>query len=72
MGGSGTPFTAAWNAPPDQYGRYEILGGGRIKLSYADGRVVFKTIGIQRRDGRADPSGEGLLLDDTNFYREDD
>lgn len=72
LGGGGAPFTAAWNAPPDKHGRYEVLAGGRIKLSYADGRVVFKTIGIELRRGKPDPSGEGLLLDDTNFYPDSD
>ncbi|MBB4662325.1 hypothetical protein [Conexibacter arvalis] len=72
MGGSGVPFTAGWSAQPDQYGRYEILSGARIRLAYADGSVVVKTIGIELRRGRPDPSREGLLLDDTNFYPEGD
>lgn len=72
MGGGGAPFTAAWNAPPDKYGRYEVLSGARLKLSYADGRVVFKTIGIELRRGRPDAKGEGLLLNDTNFYPDSD
>ncbi|MGE4427088.1 MAG: hypothetical protein AB7G37_11605, partial [Solirubrobacteraceae bacterium] len=70
-GGSGTgvPFVAAGSYPPDEYGTYEVLGRGRIRLAYADGTVTVETIGIQRdaRD-RPDPEGEGLVLDDINFY----
>jgi hypothetical protein len=72
MGGSGTPFTAGWSAPPDQRGTYAVLDGGAIRFSYADGTVAVKTIGIEYKDGRPDPGGEGLLLDDTNFYKDDD
>jgi len=66
MGGSGAPFTAAWNAPPDQHGTYEVLSRGRIRLSFADGSVSVRTIGIEQ------PAAKGLLLDDTNFYPDED
>jgi hypothetical protein len=66
MGGGGAPFTAAWNAPPDQHGSYEVLSRGRIRLSFADGTVSVRTIGIEQ------PAAKGLLLDDTNFYPDTD
>jgi hypothetical protein len=66
MGGGGAPFTAAWNAPPDQRGTYEAQGRGRIRLAFADGTVSVRTIGIEQ------PAAKGLLLDDTNFYPDDD
>jgi hypothetical protein len=72
MGGGGAPFTSGWVAPPDQHGRYAIESRGRIRLTYADGRVVVKTIGVEYRNGRPDPSGQGLLLDETNFYPDSD
>lgn len=71
--GGSTPFTAGWSYPPDKHGRYEVLARGRIRLTYADGRVVDKTIGIELdRAGRPDPLRKGLLLGDTNFYPDDD
>lgn len=71
--GGSTPFTAAWNYPPDKHGTYAVEARGRIRLSYADGRVVLKTIGIELdRAGRPDPVGTGLLLGETNFYPDDD
>jgi hypothetical protein len=72
MGGGGVPFTYGWSAPPDQHGTYEIQSGGRIRLAFADGSVSVRTIGIAiGKDGRPDPAGEGLLLDDVNFYVDD-
>lgn len=72
MGGSGVPFTYAWNAPPDQHGTYEVQSGGRIRLAFADGSLSVRTIGIGiGAGGRPDAAGEGLLLDDVNFYKDD-
>jgi hypothetical protein len=74
MGGGGAPFTYAWSAPPDQHGTYEVQSGGRIRLSFADGSVSVRTIGIGigiDKDARPDAAGEGLLLDDVNFYADD-
>lgn len=46
--------------------------GGRIRLSFADGSVSVRTIGIGiGKNGRPDAAGEGLLLDDVNFYVDD-
>lgn len=71
MGGGGVPFTAAWTAPPDEYGRYEIGRRGRITLFYADGHKERDTIGIQLdRRLRPSPAKEGLLLGSRNFYVE--
>jgi hypothetical protein len=72
MGGSGTPFTYGWSAPPDQHGTYEVQAGGRIKLAFANGSVSVRTIGIGiGKDGKPDAAGVGLLLDDVNFYKDD-
>ena len=72
MGGSGVPFTYGWSAPPDQHGTYEVQSGGRIKLTFANGSVSVRTIGIGiGKDGKPDAAGVGLLLDDVNFYKDD-
>jgi hypothetical protein len=66
------PFTYGWSAPPDQHGTCEVQSGGRIRLAFADGSVSVRTIGIGiGKAGRPDAAGEGLLLDDTNFYKDD-
>jgi hypothetical protein len=58
--------------PPDQHGTYEVRAGGRIRLAFADGSVSVRTIGIGlAKDGKTDPAGVGLLLDDVNFYKDD-
>lgn len=73
LGGVGTPFVAGWSAPPDSYGTYKVLSRGRIRFSYADGSRRTHTIGIEvDRRGRPAAATEGLLLDDVNFYRDDD
>jgi hypothetical protein len=52
--------------------RYEVQSGGRIRLAFADGSVSVRTIGIGiGAGGRPDAAGEGLLLDDVNFYKDD-
>jgi hypothetical protein len=41
-------------------------------VAFADGSVSVRTIGIAiGAGGRPDAVGEGLLLDDVNFYRDD-
>jgi alpha-galactosidase-like protein len=73
IGGSGTPFVGLINYPPSERGTYEIQSRGRIRLAFADGTIRVETIGIQRNEqGKPDPVNTGLLLDDTNFYPEDD
>jgi hypothetical protein len=75
--GSG-PFTVAGSYPADEHGTYEVAAGGRIRLSYADGTVKDHTFALQTIDagqpgaGTADPVNQGVILDEDNFYREDD
>lgn len=73
--GSGGEVTGGFgNATGDQQGTYEVLSGARLQLRFDSGKVEIRTIGIQRdwETGRADPAIEGLLLDDTWFYKDDD
>lgn len=73
MGGAGAPFVWGASFPPDEYGTYRILGKGRIQLRFQDGSVSTETIAVQHDSkGRPDPVKEGLILDDTWFYPEDD
>jgi len=73
-GGSGTgvPYVNVSRFPPDQHGRYAVLSGGRVRFSYANGKVVVQTIGIDRKDGRPDPQKGGIVLNGTNFYPDSD
>ncbi|MDO8210843.1 hypothetical protein [Conexibacter sp. CPCC 206217] len=71
--GSSTPFVYAGNYPPNQTGTYEVLANGQIRFSYLDGTVKVKSIGVVHdRNGVDDPVNEGLVVGETNFYREDD
>lgn len=45
------PWTAVGSHPPDQHGTYEVLAGGKIQLSYADGTVKLETFAVDRRAG---------------------
>jgi hypothetical protein len=73
IGGSGAPFVGVVNYPPSERGTYEIESRGRIRFAFADGRTEVETIGIERNEqGKPDAVGAGLLLDDTNFYVEED
>lgn len=73
MGGAGTPFVWGANFPPDEYGTYRVLGKGRIQFRYQDGKISNETIAVIHDErGRPDATGEGLILDQTWFYVEDD
>ena len=50
------------------------LGQLRERLTYADGTVENRTIGIYRdpKTGSADPATDGLWLDDDPFWKDDD
>jgi hypothetical protein len=66
------PFTAAGSYPPDEHGTYEVLAGGHIRLAYADGSVKDHTFAVQYdKAGNPDPTGEGVFLDEDNFYRDE-
>ncbi|MCD4526984.1 hypothetical protein [Nocardioides sp. cx-173] len=55
--------------PADERGTYRVLSRGRIRLSYANGTSQVHTIGIGHDvRGKPSPAGEGILLDDVNFY----
>jgi hypothetical protein len=74
MGDPGAgPFTYVGSYPPDQHGQYEVQAGGRIHLAFADGTAKDYTFAIQTNTaGQPDPAAEGVMLDDDNYYREDD
>ncbi|WP_445151231.1 CARDB domain-containing protein [Baekduia sp. Peel2402] len=66
------PFTAAGSYPPDEHGTYEVLAGGKIRLAFADGTVKEHTFAIQTdKAGNPDPGGEGVFLDEDNFYKDE-
>ena len=67
------PWTAVGSYPPDQRGTYEVLAGGKIQLSYADGTVKVETFAVDtnRTTRQPDPLGEGVLIGEDNFYPSD-
>jgi hypothetical protein len=71
----GTPGSGNFaSVPPDQHGTYAVLPGGKLRLTYADGTVEDRTIGIYRdpETGSADPAKDGLWLDDDPFWKDDE
>jgi hypothetical protein len=71
--GTGLPFVAISQLGPNQKGRYRVLSGGRIRFNYASGKKVTETLIVQTdKKGRPDPAREGVLLNDTWFYKSDD
>jgi hypothetical protein len=71
----GTPGSGNFaSVPPDQHGTYAVLPGGKLRLTYADGKVEDRTIGIYRdaTTGSADPAKDGLWLDDDPFWKDDE
>ena len=73
MGDPGVgPFTAAGSYPPDEHGTYEVQAGGRIHLAYADGTTKDHTFAVALgASGQPDPTGEGVFLDEDNFYKDE-
>lgn len=72
IGSIGAPGvgTVGSAVPPDQKGRYQVLGNGRIRFSYANGTKRVRTIGIEHDlRGRPNPRVAGLVVGDVNFYR---
>ena len=72
---TGTPGSGNFvSVPPDQHGVYAVLPGGRLRLTYADGSVETRTIGIYRdpKTGSADPAKDGLWLDDDPYWKDDE
>ena len=78
LGSWGTPGTPGSgnfvSVPPDQKGTYQVLAGGKLRLTYADGKVVDRTIAYYRdpETGSTDPATDGLWLDDDPFWKDDD
>jgi hypothetical protein len=73
-GAPGTPGSGNFSTvPPDQHGTYAVVADGKLRLTYADGRVVDKTIGIYSNPetGSADPAKDGLWLDDEPYWLDD-
>jgi hypothetical protein len=74
-GAPGTPGSGNFaSVPPDQHGTYAVLPGGKLRLTFADGKVEDRTIGIYRdaETGSADPAKDGLWLDDDPFWKDDE
>lgn len=74
LSSSGVPgVSQVWGAgvKPDERGRYTILTNGRIQFTYANGKKVTRTIGIEQdvRE-KAAPQRAGLVIGDVNFYPE--
>lgn len=66
------PFTAVGSYPPDEHGAYAVQPDGRIHLAYADGSTKDYTFAVQlNAAGQPDPGGEGVFLDEDNFYKDE-
>lgn len=71
IGSIGAPGVGTIGAavPPDQKGRYQVLGNGRIRFTYANGSRRVHTIGIEHDlRGRPNARVAGLVIGDVNFY----
>ncbi len=69
LGFPGGSFTSGSVLPPDQYGRYEVDRRGRLRLTFANGKVRTYTFAVQtNKRGRPDPHHSGLMLGGQNFY----
>jgi hypothetical protein len=66
-----TSFIGAGNER-SQNGTYEVLPGDRLRMTAQDGTVTETFFALLTEDGRTDPAAIGVMLDDTNYYREDD
>ena len=64
------PFTAVGSYPPDQHGTYDVLAGGKIHLTFADGTVRDDTFALMTKDDtlQPDPVGEGVFVGVDNYY----
>lgn len=72
-GGGSIPFVAIGSYPPEDRGSYTVLSNGRIRFSYDSGEVRTETLVIQTNQrGKPDAAGEGILLDDAYYYKEED
>jgi len=72
-GGGSIPFIAIGSYPPEDRGTYTVLGNGRIRFSFDNGEVKTETLVIQtNKRGKPDAAGEGILLDDAYYYKEED
>jgi hypothetical protein len=68
-----TPFRGATGPAPNETGTYAIGPRGKITFKYADGAVEVATIGLDAAEnGDVDPARVGLLLNDVNYYFDDD
>lgn len=66
------PFTYVGSYPPGEHGAYDVQPNGRIHLAYADGTAKDYTFAVQlSAAGQPDPGGEGVFLDDDNFYKDE-
>lgn len=54
--------------PPDQHGSYAIVSRGVIRMTYADGTVVTRSIGyLPNAQDEPDPAGAGVVLDGLGY-----
>lgn len=72
VGVPGVSQTWYQGVQPDERGRYKVLSKGRIQFTYANGKKVVRSIGIEQdvRE-KAAPQRQGLLIGDVNFYPQD-
>ncbi|WP_157073210.1 CARDB domain-containing protein [Kribbia dieselivorans] len=70
--GSWPGIGGSWGSiPPDKRGTYRIISTGRIELKYATGTKQRRTIGYMLDLlGRSSPKNDGIMLGNTNYYRE--
>jgi hypothetical protein len=71
IGSIGAPGTGTTSSvvPPDQTGTYQVLGKGRIRLSYADGTRRTTTLGVEQDlTGKPNAGVAGVVLGELNFY----
>lgn len=71
IGSIGAPGVGSiWaGMPPDERGRYRVLGRGRVQLTFANGDREQHLLAVDH-DVRnvPSPAGAGLILGDRNFY----
>ncbi|MDO9353853.1 MAG: hypothetical protein Q7T55_09160, partial [Solirubrobacteraceae bacterium] len=66
-----TPYIAAGNYPPDQFGTYVIEADGSIVFSFANGTVERYAIGVEPdASGHPDAVNAYLFLGEDNYYKD--
>jgi hypothetical protein len=68
------PYTQWAAIPPDQRGSYAFTSKGELRLTYADGKVDLRPVGIVRdsKTGSADIVEDGFLFGDEQVWLDDE